>query len=220
MSPVSCPEVRELAPEIALGIVSGPQRADALQHASECGPCRVMVGELAEAADALPLLAAEAEPPAGFEQRVVSALKAPRRRNRKRVAAAITVAAAAATIISIVGVRIVESTQEPTTSNAAASAVRSVEMMGANGLHVGNVFVTNGKPATVIVNVNYAVAQGTYGIEYRAGSTTRRLGDIHIQNGQGSWGSVAPDSPAQGGSVVLVDDQGNVVCEGRLPPMS
>ena len=220
MSPVGCPEVRELAPEIALGIVSGSQRADALQHASECGPCRVFVGELAEAADALPLLAAEAEPPAGFEERVVSALKAPRWRNRRRVVAAIAVAVAAATIVSIVGVRIVESSQETTGSRAAASAVRSVEMMGANGLNVGNVFATNGEPATVVVNVNYAVSQGTYGIEYRAGSTTKHLGDIHIRDGQGSWGSVTRLPTGDGGSVVLVDDQGNVVCEGRLPPIS
>ena len=220
MSPVSCPEVRELAPEIALGIVSGSQRADALQHASECGPCRVLVGELAEAADALPLLAPESEPPSGFEQRVVATLKAPRWRNRRRVVAAIVVAAAAAMIVSIVGVRIVESRQETTGSEAAASKVRSVEMMGANGLHVGNVFVTNGKPASVIVNVNYAVAEGTYGIQYRAGSTTKRLGDIHIRDGQGSWGSVAQLPTAGSGSVVLVDEAGNVVCEGRLPPIT
>ena len=139
----------------------------------------MFVGELAEVADALPLLAAEAEPPAGFEQRVLSALKAPRWRNRRRVVAAIAVAVAAATIVTIVGVRIVESSQETTGSRAAASAVRSVEMMGANGLNVGNVFATNGEPATVVVNVNYAVSQGTYGIEYRAGSTTKRLGVLH-----------------------------------------
>ena len=72
MSVPTCPEVRELAPELALGIVGGPERAEALQHASECGPCRALVGELAEAADALTLLAAEAEPPPGFEERVLA----------------------------------------------------------------------------------------------------------------------------------------------------
>jgi hypothetical protein len=110
MTPLGCAEVRELAPELALGIVGGPQRADALQHASECGPCRVLVGELSEAADALPLLAAEAEPPSGFEERVLSALKSPQRRTRRRIAAAVAVTAAAATIVSIVGVRVVERT--------------------------------------------------------------------------------------------------------------
>src|SRR6266516_456730 len=105
MSASMCADVRELAPELALGIVGGPERADALQHASECGPCRALVGELAEAADALTLLAAEAEPPPGFEERVLAALKAPRRRTRRRVAVALAAAAAAATIVSIVGVR-------------------------------------------------------------------------------------------------------------------
>ena len=79
MSAPMCGDVRELAPELALGIVGGPERADALQHASECGPCRALIGELAEAADALTLLAPESEPPPGFEERVLAALKAPRR---------------------------------------------------------------------------------------------------------------------------------------------
>jgi hypothetical protein len=220
MSPLGCADVRELAPELALGVVGGSQRADALQHASECGPCRALVSELAEAADALPLLAAEAEPPPGFEERVLSALKAPRRRTRRRIAAGLAVAAAAAAIVSIVGVRIVESTQETITSRAAASEVRSAEMNGANGLHVGNVFVTNGKPATVVVNVNYGVPAGTYGIEYRAGSSTKRIGDMHIRDGQGSWGDVTRLATTEGGSIVLVDGNGTTVCEGRLPPIS
>ena len=79
-----CADVRELAPELALGIVGGPERAEALQHASECGPCRALVGELAEAADALMLLAPESEPPPGFEERVLGALRAPRWRMRRR----------------------------------------------------------------------------------------------------------------------------------------
>lgn len=221
MSVLGCGEVRELAPELALGIVSGTQRADALQHASECGPCRVLVGELAEAADALPLLAAEAEPPPGFEQRVVSALKAPRRRTRRRVAVGLAAAAAAAAIVSIVGVRIVESTQEDTTrSVAAASEVRSAEMIGANGLHAGNAFVTNGKPATVVVNVNYGVPTGAYGIEFRGGSTTKRIGDIQIRDGQGYWAAVTRLPTTEGGSVVLVDGNGAVVCEARVPSVS
>ena len=101
MSAPMCGDVRELAPELALGIVGGPERADALQHASECGPCRALVGELAEAADALTLLAPESEPPPGFEERVLAALKAPRRRMRRRAAVMVAAAAAAAAIVSI-----------------------------------------------------------------------------------------------------------------------
>jgi hypothetical protein len=216
MSTLNCAEVRELAPEMALGIVGGPQRADALQHASECGPCRALVGELAEAADALPLLAAEAEPPPGFEERVLSALKAPRRRSRRRVAAGLAIAAAAAAIVSIVGVRIVESTQETGTSRTAATGVRSSEMLGASGIHVGKAFVTDGDPATVFMNVSYGIPSGTYSIEYRADSVKKRLGDMNIRDGQGAWAGVAR-LPNQGsGSIALVDAAGTVVCEGQV----
>jgi hypothetical protein len=220
MTPLGCAEVRELAPELALGIVGGPQRADALQHASECGPCRVLVGELSEAADALPLLAAEAEPPSGFEERVLSALKSPQRRTRRRIAAAVAVTAAAATIVSIVGVRVVESVQDIDASKTAASAVRSSEMVGANGIHVGDVFVTDGDPATVVMSVDYGIPSGTYGIEFRAGSTEKRLGDMRVRDGQGTWSEVTR-LPARGSSsIVLVDASGAVVCEGRVTPVS
>jgi predicted anti-sigma-YlaC factor YlaD len=220
MSASMCAEVRDLAPELALGIVGGPERAEALQHASECGPCRALVGELAEAADALPLLAAEAEPPPGFEERVLAALRAPRRRNRRRSAALVAVAAAAATIVSIVGVRVVESVQETNRVVTAASDVRSAQMNGANGLEVGNVFASNGTPTSVVVNVNYWVPSGNYGIEFRNGATEKRLGDVTIRDGRGSWGGVAALPGGAAGSIVLVGADGAVACEAHLPPVS
>ncbi|HMF03502.1 MAG TPA: hypothetical protein VKH17_01715 [Acidimicrobiia bacterium] len=220
MSGSSCVEVRELAPELALGIVGGPERAEALEHTSECGPCRAFVGELAEAADALPLLAAEAEPPPGFEERVLAALKAPRRRNRRRMAGLVAVAAAAAAIVSIVGVRVVESVQDSDHVVSAASHVRSARMMGANGLDVGNVFVSDGKPSAVTVNLNYWVPSGGYRIEFRTGSTDKYLGDITIRDGRGWWGGVANLPNAGTGSIVLVDGGGAVTCVAQLAPVS
>ena len=220
MSGSSCAEVRELAPELALGIVGGPERAEALEHTSECGPCRALVGELAEAADALPLLANEAEPPPGFEERVLAAVKAPRRRNRRLVTAAVAIAAAAAAIVSIVCVRVVESIQGSDRVVSAASHVRSAQMVGANGLDVGNAFVSNGKPSAVTVNVNYWVPSGGYRIEFRTGSTSKYLGDITVRDGRGWWGGVANLPNAGTGSIVLVDGGGAVTCEARLAPVS
>lgn len=220
MSAVTCSEVRELAPELALGIVSGPERAEALLHASECGPCRALVGELAEAADALTLLAAEAEPPPGFEDRVLAALRAGRRRSRRRLVAAGAAVAAAAAIVSIVGVRVVESTQESTRSAVAVSDMRKARMVGANGVEVGNVFVSDGRPAAVVVNVNYGVPSGTYDIQFRSGSATKRLGTMSIAEEHGSWASVRTLPNGANGSVTLVDGNGNAVCEARLPSAS
>src|SRR5438874_2410749 len=178
MSASMCADVRELAPELALGIVGGPERAEALQHASECGPCRALVGELAEAADALTLLAAEAEPPPGFEERVLAALKAPQRRSRRRAAVMVAAAAAAA----------------------------------------ANVFVSDGRPSSVVVNVNYGVPSGRYGIEFRTGSTAKHLGVVSIRDEHGSWGGVVALPGNAMGTVVLVGADGTVVCEARLSP--
>jgi hypothetical protein len=218
MSAPMCADVRELAPELALGIVGGPERAEALQHASECGPCRALVGELAEAADALMLLAPESEPPPGFEERVLAALRAPRWRMRRRAAVMVAAAAAAAAIVSIVGVRVVESVQETNRIVAAASDVRSARMTGANGVDVGNVFVSNGRPSSVVVNVNYGVPSGRYGIEFRTGSAAKHLGAVSIRDERGAWGGAVGLPGGATGSVVLVGEDGAVVCEARLSP--
>ena len=81
-----CEEIRDLAPEIALGIADGEQRAEALRHLSTCGECRRVVEQLSQVADELLVLAPTQEPPPGFESRVVKALglDAPPRRRRAR----------------------------------------------------------------------------------------------------------------------------------------
>src|SRR3954466_6961070 len=109
MSVLTCAEVRELAPELALGILGGAERAEVVLHVNGCSRCQAYVSELTEAADVIPQLVPGAEPPAGFEDRVLNRLGADRRRSRRRWIASIAVAAAVAAIFSITVVRIVES---------------------------------------------------------------------------------------------------------------
>lgn len=76
MNDASCPEVEALAAELALGSVSGAERASALSHLPRCPSCRRLVDELSGAADPLLLLAPELEPSIGFESRVLAATSA------------------------------------------------------------------------------------------------------------------------------------------------
>lgn len=80
-----CDEIRNLAPEIALGIADGEERAEALRHLSTCAECRRALDQLSQVADDLLVLAPVEEPPAGFESRVVEAmgLEAGSRRRRR-----------------------------------------------------------------------------------------------------------------------------------------
>src|SRR5688500_16102536 len=87
-----CREVRELAPDLALGDLAGSDRAGVMAHLATCQECRRYVDELASSADALLILAPEAEPSEGFESRVLAAVREPRARSKRWVAA---VAAAA-----------------------------------------------------------------------------------------------------------------------------
>ena len=81
MSGYSCAQLRDVAPELALGVLGGAERAEAIMHVNGCARCQALVNELTEVADALPLLAPEIEPPVGFEQRVLSSGPARRRRS-------------------------------------------------------------------------------------------------------------------------------------------
>src|SRR5215468_3198036 len=125
MSVYSCAQFREVAPELALGVLGGAERAEAIIHANGCARCQALVTELTEVADALPLLAPEREPPPGFEQRVLAAGRARRRRVTRRWFASVAAVAAAAAILSITIVRVVDAGNDtaPAASGTGAKPV-------------------------------------------------------------------------------------------------
>jgi len=69
---LTCAELQELAAELALGTVSGAERAAAIEHLAGCAACRDLVDSLARVADSMLLLAPEVEPPPGFESKVLA----------------------------------------------------------------------------------------------------------------------------------------------------
>ena len=106
-----CDEIRVLLPELALGIADGEDRSRALEHAATCADCRRELESLSTVADELLELAPAAEPPAGFETRVLGALHPDRRRARRtfrRPFAFAAVALAAAAITAGITVRALE----------------------------------------------------------------------------------------------------------------
>src|SRR5256885_14859174 len=118
MSARWCAEVREFAPELALGILGGAERAEVVLHVNGCARCQAYVAELTEAADAIPQLVPETEPPPGFEARVLRHLGADRRRSRRRWVASIAAVAAAVAIFSVTVVRVIESGNSSSTNVA------------------------------------------------------------------------------------------------------
>ena len=74
MDDMSCDEFAEVAAELALGVLTGRERAPALAHLDGCESCREQVRELSMAGDELLALLPSQEPSAGFESRVLERL--------------------------------------------------------------------------------------------------------------------------------------------------
>ncbi len=75
--PPPCAALHLVAEELALGLLEGPARADAVAHVDACAACRHHVDGLARLIDDLLVAVPEAEPSPGFEGRVLEALAAP-----------------------------------------------------------------------------------------------------------------------------------------------
>ena len=70
--PQACRQVDGILVELALGQAGGEPRAQALAHVEVCARCGAELASLAAVADELLDLAPPAEPPAGFESRVLA----------------------------------------------------------------------------------------------------------------------------------------------------
>jgi hypothetical protein len=225
MSVLTCAEVRELAPELALGILGGAERAEVVLHVNGCARCQAYVAELTEAADAIPLLVPELEPPAGFELRTLRRLDAGQRRSRRRWVAGIAAVAAAVAILSVTVVRVVESDGDTatagrptvTTITRSQDAPVAVAMEGgAAAAPAGWAYVANHHG--VAVAVDYGVPPGNYvvRVEPTTGVATS-IGTMTIDAERGSWTGRSAQALTPGSRIGLVDMAGHEVCHGTVP---
>src|SRR5918992_1369991 len=161
---MSCDELKDLAPELALGTIDGQERADALRHLAICGECRRLVDELTAVTDELVMLAPVQEPPVGFESRVIDALGFERRAPRRRLAQRLLVwlgppvAAAAVTAVALVAVyhddRVTADRYRSTLEQADGKYFHAEPLRDATGTRSGVAFGYQGSPSWMLVTVD------------------------------------------------------------------
>lgn len=200
---MTCADVRENAAELALGTVSGPDRAAALEHLAGCADCRAEVESLADVADSLLLLAPQAEPPLGFESRVTERLGASglglssSRPRRRRL---LTVAAVAACILGVaVGFTgLYERHRSDSLDKEYVNALRVLggkallagRLNDAGGRDTGEVFVYEGHPSWVYVYVADDKAAGPLTVELHwARGAPVTVSGLNVARGHGSLGA-------------------------------
>jgi hypothetical protein len=74
LNEMGCREFSDVAAELALGVLTGRERAQALAHLDQCASCREKVRELTATSEGLLGLLPSVQPPAGFEARVMDRL--------------------------------------------------------------------------------------------------------------------------------------------------
>jgi hypothetical protein len=215
---MDCSDLAEVAPELALEILGGDERAAAIAHLEGCVTCQLLVDTLAADADRLLMLAPTAEPPVGFQQRVLTSLiqvarpAAPRPRPRPRAVAVLALAACVAFVALALSLG-------PSVRPSPAGA----EMRTAGGEVVGQVFVHREPEAALFMTLpgwgdqirRYAEPHETYSLRIERDQQPPRLVPFDIEH-DSSWGATLDINPDSITTVAVVDSQGHVWCQAEL----
>ena len=223
----ACDHLREIAPEVALGIADGEDRAWALEHLDTCPECRARIERLASLADELLLLAPAAEPPAGFEARVADAVAAPGRRARSRwrlrialpVAAAVTAAACAAGAVwfALSGDRDLADAYRATLAVANGEYFDAAPMELPGGEKVGYVYGYQGRASWVLGVVYDGVPDADYELQVVTRSGQRMpLRRLSVVDGHGSAGGVTRVDYDQIAEIRLLDGDRREVADSSI----
>ena len=226
MSSERCAELRELAPELALGLADGEERARALEHLAACPECRRHVEELAAIADELLVLAPEREPPLGFEGRVLAAVGAGTRPERRRRLRLVPVGATAALAAAVGAVAVflayrddhrLASQYRAALAEANGSYFTAAPLRAPGGREVGQVFGYQGQPSWVLVTVSGSgLRSGRYATQVVSADGARRtVGWVRIRSGRGSYGRAIP-MPLERVSEVRLLGPGRTDLEAQL----
>jgi putative zinc finger protein len=221
----TCDEVRELAPELALGIAAGEERARALAHIANCAECRALVDELTRTTDSLLQLAPQKEPPIGFEARAVRRVRGQQPRHRLRVAGAV----ASIILVSVGLTALVMDTATRRDRDLADRYLALLEgrtsgelfatpLLTDDGARAGQVFAYEGSSNWIFIVVNARNGKGVRDIVLtpRTPAASSTVGRLRLVDGRGSWGSTT-GLDLRGLHVQLFDDEGKADFEAVLP---
>ena len=225
-SGAECGRYAEEIVELALGISTGKQRAQALAHLEACPRCHVEMEQLSLAADSLLEVVRGIEPPLGFEVHLMERLRAgraPRPSVRRQwLAWRSSLALAGLALLVALGAGVgagwlVRGGPRPSQSSfgtAPGGRVETASLVAA-GRNVGRVTVYSGRTTWLFMSLDDGSWSGQASCEVRlAGGKTRLLGTFWLDNCYGAWGvALAPGtgqvqsaSVLGGGSVLASAD--------------
>jgi hypothetical protein len=227
------PECRALGDDLAslaLGALTGLDRARVLAHLETCPHCTAEVEELSGAADALTALIPEAPPPPGFADRTMDLIRAEgpvsrppvsrrpvsRRMVSRRMVSRRVAAMAAVLILVALGVGVGAVVASPGTK-APAAAVRTTSLHSTVGTKGTVLLVSKGGYGWLVVDLHDSPASGVVTCSISLADGTREdLGAFALTDGRGSWSVPLPVPASSVRAVSVVDGAGAMVASARV----
>ncbi len=239
LNEMGCQEFSDVAAELALGVLTGRERAQALAHLDHCASCREEVGQLTATGEGLLGLLPSVEPPAGFEARVMDrlGLAAPApsparqaswtsrmfRLGRKPAGRAAPgrarptgrtrrALALAAVTLAVVAAGLGGWGLRPGTSAPAGTPLSSATLLSASHQAAGKIFLYDGSSRWLYMSVAMPTGNGTVICEVESGNghiTT--VGSFRVTDGRGYWGSPVPATQGPLTGARLVGPGGTVL---------
>jgi hypothetical protein len=222
----ACRDLREFAPEVALGIADDETRARIRAHADGCPACRSELARLSTLVDEILRLAPERQPSRAFQERTLRAMQRPTTAKlppiRAQRTAALLIAAllaagtaTAATLFAVRHDRQLAAHYRAALSTAHGSAFDAAELRTPNGTRAGTVFTYQGAPSWAFITIDRAYRS----LAVRAAVVTTRNHIVPLPSYRpraGSWGGVLPLEPATIRSFRLTDAVGRTVLVAYL----
>jgi hypothetical protein len=231
LNEMSCEEFDEVAAEVALGVLTGRERATALEHLDRCETCRTSIRQLSMTGEELLGLLPAIEPPPGFETRVLdrlgiaaTAAPTPSRGGRTRrlgrtdrtglarrtLAAAAIVVAVLASVVGGWGLR-------AATSHPATPALSSASLLSAGHQAVGKIFLYDGNPRWIYMSVYMEGAKGVVTCELvGTDGHVSPVGTFQLDDGYGAWGSADPVDNGSLSGARLINASGTVLASASF----
>jgi anti-sigma-K factor RskA len=238
---MGCAEFADAAAELALGVLTGRERARALAHLDRCEACRENVRQLTVTGEELVGLLPAIEPPAGFETRVMERLglgtPAPAPAPARRVSLARRfglkladwtgtggvsyprrMLAAAATAVAVIAAGLGGWGLHAATSSPAATPLSSAALVTASHQTAGQVYFYDGSSRWLYMSVDIGSGDGTVicQVEGPDGHLTT-VGSFQLSGGYGYWGSPDPVTNGPLTGARLITTTGTVLATATFP---
>ena len=220
-----CQRCADALPELALGVLTGRERAQALSHVESCPRCAEELEQLSRVADSVVQAAPDVEPSVGFEVRLLERMGVaarpshPGRLRKIRPAywVSATVAAAAAALALGLGLSLSGSSPSPTVSAGRTQPRVLAADLVRNGQTVGRVSAFSGTKPWMSMMLDDSRARGTVTcVVVTDDGLSHHVGTFVLRGGYGAWAAPLTVEPSHIRSAEVVSPSGTILASATL----